>query len=63
MDNHLDRIKYFLDSDTVEAKTTKVALSVVAIAGVLGVALLAIGIGNAVQVFSMFKKSKKYSKV
>jgi phenylacetic acid degradation operon negative regulatory protein len=34
----------------------------VAIAGVLGVAFIAAGMGNAVQIFSMFKKSKKYSK-
>jgi len=60
--NHIERIKDFLDQDTLEAKSTKVALSVVAVAGVLGVAFLAVGLGNAVQVFSMFRKSKKYSK-
>jgi len=62
MNNYLERIKNFLDEDTFESKATKVALSVIAIAGVSGVVLLAVGIGNAVQVFSMFKKSKKYSK-
>ena len=62
MDEYLEKIKDFLDSDTTEAKATKVALGVIAVAGVAGVALLAVGMGNAVQVFSMFKKSKKYSK-
>jgi len=62
MDEYLEKIKDFLDSDTTEAKATKVALGVIAIAGVTGIALLAVGMGNAVQVFSMFKKSNKYSK-
>lgn len=61
MENYLERIKDFLDEDTTEAKITKVALGVVAVAGAVGVAFLAVGIGNAVQVFSMFKKSNKYS--
>jgi phenylacetic acid degradation operon negative regulatory protein len=62
MDNYLAKIKKFLDSDTTEAKITKVALGVVALASLPGIVLLAAGMGNAVQVFSMFKKSKKYSK-
>jgi DNA-binding transcriptional regulator PaaX len=62
MDIYLEKIKNFLDSDKTEAKITKVALGVVAIAGALGVVFLAASMGNAVQAFSMFKKSKKYSK-
>lgn len=62
MENFLERIKSFLEEDTFESKATKVALSVIAVAGVLGGVFLVAGIGNAVQVFSMFKKSKKYSK-
>ncbi len=61
MNNHIERIKDFLDNGTAEAKITKVALGVVAVAGAMGIAFLAVGLGNAVQVFSMFKKSKKYS--
>lgn len=62
MDKYLEKIKNFLDEDTLESKITKVTLGVIAVAGSLGIAFLTIGIGNAIQVFSMFKKSKKYSK-
>ncbi len=61
-DLYLDKIKNFLDSSTTEAKITKVALGVIAIAGSLGIVFLAAGLGNAMQVFSMFKKSNKYSR-
>jgi DNA-binding transcriptional regulator PaaX len=61
MDNHLERIKNFLDSDSTEARISKVALSVVAIAGVIGITFLAAGIGNAIQVFSQFKRTKRYT--
>ena len=62
MDEYLEKIKNFLDEDTLESKITKVTLGVIAVAGSLGIVFLAIGLGNAVQVFSIFKKSKKYSK-
>ncbi len=62
MDEYLGKIKNFLDEDTLESKITKVILGVIAVASSLGVVFLAVGLGNAVQVFSMFKKSKKYSK-
>lgn len=62
MNDYIERIKNFLNSDTKEAKIAKVVLGVVAIASIPGIVVLGVGMGNAVQVFSMFKKSKKYSK-
>ena len=57
------RLKDFLDSDTTEAKIAMVALCVFAVASlpilVVGVAAM----GNVVQTFQMFKRSKKYSRM
>ncbi len=58
----MERIKNFLDSDTTEAKATKVALCIVAVGVGLGLFFFAAGIGNAVQIFKMFEKGKKYDK-
>lgn len=63
MENYLERIKNFLNEGTFPSTITKVALSVIAIAGISGIVLFAMGMGNAVQVFSMFKKSNKYSQL
>ncbi len=59
---YLEKIKNFLDSGTTEAKITKVALAVIVLSASPGVVLIAASLGNVVKVFSMFKKSKKYSK-
>ncbi len=63
MDSHYtNRLKDFLDSGSTEAKVTKVALCIVALSVSLGIVVFAAGIGNAVQVFRMFKSSRKYDK-
>ncbi len=62
MNIYLEKIKNFLNSDTTEAKIANVTLGVIAIAGVTSLAFIAAGMGNGTQVFSMFKRSKKYSK-
>ncbi len=59
---YIDKVKEFLDSDTTKAKITKVALGAIVVAGSVGIVFIAVGMGNAVQIFSMFKKTKKYSK-
>ena len=60
-DTYTERLKDFLDSGTTKAKIAIVALSVLAVASI---PLLIVGagvMGNAVQVFKSFNKSKKYS--
>lgn len=58
----MEKLKDFLNSDTTEAKIANIALCVLAIASVPVLVLGASAMGNAVQVFRMFKGSKKYSK-
>jgi DNA-binding transcriptional regulator PaaX len=60
-DGYMERLKDFLESDTKEAKIATVALCVLALASIPVVAFGAGSIGNAVQVFKMFKGSRKYS--
>lgn len=60
-DSYMERLKDFLNSDTTEAKITTVALCVLALASIPVLVLGASVMGNAVQVFKMFKGSKKYS--
>jgi DNA-binding transcriptional regulator PaaX len=65
MDNkgkYTERLKDFLNSDTKEAKIAIVALCVLALASLPVLVAGASAMGNAVQCFSMFKGSKKYSK-
>jgi len=62
MQNHLSKIKEFLDSGTTKAKATKIALCIVALAALPGLILLAASIGNAVQVFGGFRTSKYLKK-
>ncbi len=60
-DGYKERLKDFLNSGTTEAKIATVALCVLAL---VSMPILVIGagvMGNAVQVFKMFKGSKKYS--
>ncbi|OGI66286.1 hypothetical protein A3A95_01875 [Candidatus Nomurabacteria bacterium RIFCSPLOWO2_01_FULL_39_18] len=55
------RLKDFLSSDTKEAKIATVALCVLALASLPVLVVGAGAIGNVVQVFKMFKGSRKYS--
>lgn len=60
-DTYTEKLRDYLDSGTTKAKIATVALSVLAVASI---PLLIIGagvMGNAVQVFHSFNKSKKYS--
>ena len=60
-DTYTERLKDFLDSGTTKAKIAIVALSVLAVAS-LPLLIVGAGVmGNAVQVFKSFNKSKKYS--
>ena len=56
------RLKNFLDSDTPNAKIANIALCVFAFASIPVLVIGAGAMGNAIQVFGMFKGSKKYSK-
>ena len=60
-DGYLERLKGFLDSDIKEAQIATVALCVLAVASLPVLILGASVMGNAVQVFKMFERSKKYS--
>ena len=60
-DGYMKRLKDFLNSDTTEAKIATVALCVLAVASMPILVIGAGAMGNAVQVFKMFKGSKKYS--
>lgn len=60
-DTYTEKLKKFLDSGTTKAKIATVALSVLAVASI---PLLVVGagvMGNAIQIFKSFSKSKKYS--
>lgn len=59
---YLLRLKEFLNSGTTNAKVTKVALCILAIASTPALVFIAATMGNAVQVFSQFKTSKRFSK-
>ncbi len=61
-DRYTYRIKDFLNSDTKEAKIATVALCVLALASIPLFVVGAGAMGNVVQVFKIFKGSKKYSK-
>lgn len=61
-EGYVEKLKYFLSSDTTEAKIATVALCVFAIASIPVLVLGASALGNAVQVFKMFKGSSGYSK-
>ena len=61
-EGYMEKLRDFLDSDTKEAKITKVALCVLAIASSPVLIAGASVIGNAMQCFKMFKGSKRYSK-
>lgn len=53
-----NKIKDFLDSDSGPAAATKIILSVLAVAGVLVIAMMA---PNIFQIFKTFKKSRNFS--
>ena len=59
---YIERLKDFLNSDTKEAKIATVALCVLALASIPVLVVGAGAMGNAVQIFKIFKGSKKYSK-
>ena len=61
-DGYAEKLREFLEQDTVEAKIATVALCVFAIASIPVLVLGAATMGNAVQVFKMFKGSNRYSK-
>lgn len=60
-DGYIERLKDFLSSGTTEAKIAIVALCVLAVASIPVLIVGAGVMGNTVQVFRMFKGSKKYS--
>ncbi len=60
--NTLERFQDFLDSGTPKAKITKVSLCVLALASMPALVLIAVSMGNAVQIFKQFKTSKKFTK-
>ena len=60
-ERYVERLKDFLDSNTTEAKIATVALCVFALASIPVLVLGASVMGNAVQVFKMFKGSRRYS--
>ncbi|MDP2789191.1 MAG: hypothetical protein Q8O46_04070 [bacterium] len=61
-ESYTERLRDFLDSDTTEAKIAMVALCVFALASLPVLVMGASAIGNAVQIFKMFRGSSKYSK-
>lgn len=61
-EGYTERLKDFLNSDTKEAKIATVALCVTALASIPVLVVGAAAMGNAVQVFKMFKGSRRYSK-
>ncbi len=61
-DSYTVRLKDFLNSGTTKAKIATVALCVLAVASLPIIVVGASMMGNAVQVFKMFKGSKKYSR-
>lgn len=58
---YLEKFKDFLDSDTKEAKITKVALVSIALASLPFITAGAVAMGNGVQIFRMFDKKKQYT--
>jgi len=62
MKNYLVQIQDFLHSGTKEAKATQVALAIVAVASLPFVMMIAVSMGNAVQIFRKFPTGKKYNK-
>lgn len=61
-ENYLDKFRDFLDSGTIKANVTKVALVAVALASLPVIVTGAVVMGNAVQIFGKSKYSNKYNK-
>jgi len=59
---YFSRIKKFLDSGTKKAQIAQVTLCVLAIASMPALIFIAAAMGNAVQVFRQFKRSKHLSR-
>ncbi|MEK7071540.1 MAG: hypothetical protein AAB943_01225 [Patescibacteria group bacterium] len=59
---NLSRIRKFLDSGTKKAQIAQVTLCVLAVASIPVLVLVAAAMGNAVQIFRQFKRSKHFSK-
>ena len=59
---YFSRIREFLNSGTKKAQITQVALCVLAVASMPALIFLAAAMGNAVQVFKQFERSKHFSK-
>ena len=59
---YFPRIKEFLDSGTKKAQIAQVTLCVLAIASMPALIFIAAAMGNAVQVFRQFKRSKHLSR-
>ncbi len=58
---YFSQFKDFLDSGTRQAKIAQVALCVLALASIPVLVLLAASMGNAVQIFSRYKSSKRFN--
>lgn len=59
---YFSRIREFLDSGTKKAQIAQVALCVLAVASMPALIFIAAAMGNAVQVFKQFERSKHFSK-
>ncbi|MEK7539578.1 MAG: hypothetical protein AAB595_03010 [Patescibacteria group bacterium] len=59
---YFSRIREFLDSGTKEAQITQVVLCVLAVASIPVLVFVVAAMGNAVQVFKQFERSKHFSK-
>ena len=57
----IERFKDFLDSGTTKSKITKIALIAIAIGSVPVIVAGGAAMGNAVRVFKIFDKNKKYN--
>ena len=58
---NLGQLGEYLNGNTLNAKISEIALTLVAVTTVVGVAVVAVGIGNAVQLFDTRRATKKYS--
>ena len=58
---YFSRIKEFLNSGTRKAQITQVTLCVLAVASMPALIFIAAAMGNAVQVFKQFERSKHFS--
>lgn len=59
---NLSKLGEYLETNTVGSKISEIALTLIALGIASGVAILAIGLGNAIQIFDTKEYGRKYSK-